>query len=252
MDDLWNDQPRQWLRSARKLLRLPASSDVGKISKLTSSLLSLATPHIRPSLIDSVIISYPALPGLYAEDISDVGHYLALPLRAGNHHYPPRSIVSAYAGYGMGLCSSYNNEEQCRDEGMALPVRSTLFVECTYVAILLHGTTMCEAYDLGDPDADISTHFFSSSETANEQIRTEITREKVMELVRRFLKHSPPPENITVLLVGDADMEAVREVVYSAVEDEGFKVNMLEPSDPGFVTARGAAELAWRALLLAK
>jgi hypothetical protein len=250
MEDLWNDQPRQWLRSARKLLRLPASSDVGKISKLTSSLLSLATPHIHPSLIDSVIISYPALPGLYAEDISDIGHYLALPLRAGNHQYPPRSIVSAYAGHGMGLCSSYTSKEQCRDEGMALPVRFTLFVEHTSVAILLHGTTMREAYDLGDPDADISTHCFSSSESADEKMRREIIREKVMELLRRFLKRSPPPENITVLLVGDADMKAVREVVYSAVEDEGFKVDMLEPSDPGFVTARGAAELAWRALLL--
>jgi hypothetical protein len=150
----------------------------------------------------------------------------------------------------MGLCSSYTNEEQCRDEGLALPVRSTIFVECTSVAILLHGTTMREAYDLGDPDVDISTHFFSSTETANEPMGREIIREKVMELLRRFLKPSPPPESITVLLVGDADMKAVREVVYSAVEDEGFKVNMLEPSNPGFVAARGAAELAWRALSL--
>jgi hypothetical protein len=155
----------------------------------------------------------------------------------------------------MGLCSSYTSEEQCRKEGLDLPVRSTIFVEYTSVSLLLHATTMREAYDLGDRDADISTHFFSLSRAAaDEPVRRDIVREKVMELLRRCFKRSPgppgPPESITVLLVGDTDMKAVRKVVYLAVKDEGFQVNMPEPSDPGFVTSRGAAELAFRALSL--
>jgi hypothetical protein len=143
MEDMWDDQPRQWLRSARKLLYLPASSNVRVLSTMTSSLLALATHIVPSSSVDSVMISFPALPGLYAEDISDTAHYLALPLRGGNHVYPPRSTVVAYAGCDMGLCTSYTDEEQCRKEGLDLSVRSVLLVEYTSVALLLHANT-CE------------------------------------------------------------------------------------------------------------
>jgi hypothetical protein len=126
---------------------------------------------------------------------------------------------------------------QCRKESLDLPVRSTLFVEYTSVSLLLHGTTMREAYDLGDPDADTSTHFFSSSETADEPVRREIVREKVMELLRGCFKRSPGPpgplESITVLLIENTDMEAVRKVVYSAVEDEGFSSQHAGTVGPG-------------------
>jgi hypothetical protein len=254
MEDIWEDQPRQWLRSIRKLLFLPASSDVGTLSKVISSLLTLAIPHIPTSSVESVLISYPALPGLYAEDVSDIAHYLSLPLRAGNHGYPPRSIASAYAGYGMGLCTSYTDEEECRREGLGLSVRSMLFMEYTSFALLLHATVMREANDLADPDVDTSTHFFSPSETADAVTRRNVVRENVQELLRRrfkrFLGPPEPPSTITVLLVGDVDTVAVHNAVYSAVEDEGFEVDMRESSDPGFVVSKGAAELAWRALSL--
>jgi hypothetical protein len=58
MDDLWDDQRRQWLRSARRILFLPASSDVRTLATLTSSLISLVKSHASAkSLIGSVIVT---------------------------------------------------------------------------------------------------------------------------------------------------------------------------------------------------
>ena len=226
------------------------------LSTLTSSLLALATHSISSSSVNSVMISFPTLPGLYAEDISDTAHYLALPLRGGNHGYPPRSTVAAYAGYNMGLCTSYTDKEQCRKEGLDLPVRSVLFVEYTSVALLLHATLMREASDLAEPDMDVSTHFFSLSETRDESVRGELVRDKVGELLRRRFKRFPgppePPKVITVLLVGGNDTVAVQEVIYSALKDEGLETDLHTLSNAAFVAARGAAELAWRALSLAR
>jgi hypothetical protein len=256
MEDLWDDQPRQWLRSARKLIFLPASSDVRTLSAITSSLISLAKKNTSPSLsVASVIITYPALPGLYAEDISDTALYLSLPILSGKHGYPPRTIASAYAGYGMGLCSSYLDEEKCRKEGLDLPVRSSILVDYSSTALFLHAQVIREAYDLGNPDTDLSVHFFSSqSDSAldNGMRRREI-RDRVSELLfrayKRFTGPLGPPEVISVLIVGETDMVGVSEAVYGAAVDEGFKVGMFL-SDAEFVAARGSAELAWRALSL--
>jgi hypothetical protein len=115
---------------------------------------------------------------------------------------------------------------------------------------------MREASDLADPDMDVSTHFFSLSETRDEAVRGELVRDKAVELLRRRFKRFPgppePPKVITVLLVGEDDMVAVQEVICSAVKDEGFEADLHALSNPGFVAARGAAELAWRALSLTR
>src|SRR5690242_9572916 len=103
MEDQWDDQPRQWLRDARKLLFLPASSDVHILSTVISSLLALVKDKATLSATP-VVIAYPALPGLYAEDIFDTRLYVSLAPLPGKHTYPPRSLVATYAGYGMGLC----------------------------------------------------------------------------------------------------------------------------------------------------
>ncbi|KAF1847838.1 uncharacterized protein K460DRAFT_333246 [Cucurbitaria berberidis CBS 394.84] len=263
MEDQWDDQPRQGFRSARKLIFLPASSDVRTLSTLTSSLISLAKSHASSSSIASVVISYPALPGLYAEDISDTALYCNLPLLYGNHRYPPRTIVSTYTGNRMGLCSSYTDEKQCRQEGLALPVRSVILVEYTSAAVLLHTMSMREANDLADPDTDLSIHYFSlgddqNSENVGRHTRRKSTREAVIELLRRRYKRLPeppwPPKVITVLLIGsprDIDIDGIYELVNGAVEEAGFEVEVFA-TNPRFVAARGAAELAWRALSLTK
>jgi len=255
MEDQWHDQPRQWLRSARKLVSLPASPDVSILSALTRSLLNIATAH-PPATIASVVISYPALPGLYAEDIADVGHYLSLPMLDGNHVYQPRSIVSAYAGYGMGLCSSYTDQARCRKEGLTLPVRPTLFIEYTSTALFLHFALMREAYDLADPDVYTYNYFFRPEDhtTPDAEERLRKLRTRIIQLLHRryslFSGNPEPSEVITVLLTGESSTSVVAESVERAVKSAGFEIDLFGPTYPEFTVARGASELAWRAFSL--
>jgi hypothetical protein len=225
---------------------------------MASSLISLAKARTQSISIASVVIAYPALPGLYAEDISDTAAYLSLPVLKGNHFYPPRTLVAAYAGYGIGLCSSYLDKRKCRDEGLEMPVRKTILVDYSSRALSLNVKNMRRAYDLGWECSDASSHFFPSSVDPSD--RTQQIRDSVAELLRRKYKGHPgpgppgPPEKITVLLLleGD-DVVGVKGAVKKAVEDEGFEVEVFGRSGMGdFVAARGAAELAWRALELSK
>jgi hypothetical protein len=258
MEDQWDDQPRQWLRSARKMVFLPASGDVRTLSTIVSRLTLIAKDSTSPSSsVASVVITYPALPGLYAEDISDTALYLSLPLLPGNHEYPPRTIAATYAGYGMGLCSSYLDGEKCRKEGLRLPGRPSILVDYSSAALFLHAQYMREAYDLGDPDTDMSVHFFPSGDhgVPDHVARRQDVRKSVSELLRRSYKRFPgppgPPKVITVLFIADTDMAGVSKSVLAAVQDEGFEVDMFF-REARFVAARGAAELAWRALSLAQ
>ncbi|EDU43281.1 hypothetical protein A1F94_013325 [Pyrenophora tritici-repentis] len=211
----------------------------------------MATSH-PPATVASVVISYPALPGLYAEDISDVGHYLSLPLLNGNHVYPPRSIVSAYAGYGMGLCKSYIDEAQCRKEGLTLPVRPTLFIEYTSTSLLLHLASMREAYDLADPETYTYPYFFRPGDPTDPDSEKRIRQLRVciIMLLHRRYATTEPPKLITVLLTGESATSAAAEAVDGAVKSAGFQIELFGPTYPEFTVARGASELAWRTFSL--
>ena len=247
MEETWNNQPRQFWRSVRKSVGLPASSDTGIVASMMKSLVALAEPTA------SVVISYPQLPGLYEEDIVNAAKHLNLPVLKGNHRYQPHTAVSTYAGHGMGLCASFTNKQKCTEEGLKLPVRHTLLVEYTRVALLLHSGSMREAYDLAWHHADIATSFNLGSAASAKPGHHDEIRELAIQLLRKRYQAFPvPPNVITVLVTGGArDVESPEflDVIKRSVEEAGFEAEMLS-SDPEHVSARGAAMLAWRALSL--
>jgi hypothetical protein len=122
---------------------------------------------------------------------------------------------------------------------------------------------MREAYDPADPDADTLACLSSlrdgqASEDKDEHGWRKEVRQMIMGLLHRryerWLGTPGPPNVITVLLTGDpedVDKGGLREVVKGAVEETEFEVDKFV-SNPKFVAARGAAELAWRALFLVK
>jgi hypothetical protein len=183
MDELWEDWPRQLLRSARKRIGLAASSDVAVLSRVLQQVLDLQSADLRISLgTNPVVISYPAMYGLSQEDIADAAAYLGLSKFSGNHNYQPCSIVAAYAGHGLGLCEDYRNLETCRQEGLALPVREVLLVEYTEHALFLHAKVMREAYELANRDNAIFTDFTLS------HIEVPRRADKIGQAVHQFLQ----------------------------------------------------------------
>ncbi|KAJ4293387.1 hypothetical protein N0V90_008670 [Kalmusia sp. IMI 367209] len=249
MEDQWDDQPRQFLRKMRKAVGLPASSDVAVLSSMMQKLVDIAEPS------SSTIISFPALPGLYQEDIADVATYLGIRVLEGNHHYPPHTITAVYAGHGMGLCESFTNEEKCTEEGLKLPVRQTLLVEYSEAALLLHVQSMREAYDLAWPDMDLATSFDLGNANPSEPDVFDKIRDLVTQLLSLRYGHFPqPPKGITVIMTGRPDRvsdSAFQRAITDGIEALGFEVDLLD-NNPDYIAARGAAELAWRALSLSE
>ncbi|KAF2677980.1 hypothetical protein K458DRAFT_349337 [Lentithecium fluviatile CBS 122367] len=263
MEDIWADWPRQNWRSFRESLFLPASANVGRLSKLTRSLIKLARAHAPSQPIVSVVISFPFLYGLYDEDAKDVASYLWLPELHGTHGAPPHTFAAAFAGHGMGLCTSYTDRDRCWEEGRKFPERSVLLVEYTATSILLSADFMHGVHGSGSRSGELSTYFSPSINERNGehdqgQTRSQVLRKMVLDLANGNFKRGPipgfpdPPKAVTVLLTGSPDdiaKDDVREVVMEAVKAADFDVEMFD-ENPEFVAARGAAELAWRALAL--
>lgn len=253
IEDLWNDWPRQTWRSTLKMVGLPASSDVATLSSMVKKLMKLAAPSSHGSP-PSVVISYPALPGLYQEDITDIGTYLSLPVVDGAHRYPPREAIAAYAGHGMGLCESFTNKEKCTLEGRELPVHEILLVEYTEAAMLLHSHVIREAMDLTGSYPRVVASFELGSKVTVGPEKLLLIRDLVMKFLRKEYPYRPtePGESIKVIMTGNAGSVSnieVQKAIENAVIELGWTADMTT-SLPEYVAARGAAELAWRAFTL--
>jgi hypothetical protein len=202
-----------------------------------------------------IIISYAGLPALYQEDIEDAAEYLKLRTLRSYYVYPPQEMVAAYAGYGMGLCEDYTNRTNCRQEEKGLPTREVLLVEYTEAALLLQCQTLRDAHPLGESYLYISASFELGSGNSAERGDTSKIRTLVMQLLRkRYHTFRLPSKDITIIMTGSPksveDSEA-RRVIKDAAETFGFEVNILS-TNPEYIAARGAAELAWRELILSK
>ncbi|PVH99181.1 hypothetical protein DM02DRAFT_485381, partial [Periconia macrospinosa] len=202
----------------------------------------------------SVIISYPGIPGLNQEDVADVATYLGIPVFEGNHGYPPHTITAAYAGYGMGLCKSFEDREKCWKEELNLPVRRTLLVESSDIALLLNGGYLEQAHEFGES----FTHFdFGYLDLAKSQLSdpegfAEI-RDSVTEVVRNmhFSPHDVRKE-FTVILTGSSSLvneNIFKKAVTDGIKKAGAEFELLDKR-PDYMASRGAAELAWRSFML--
>jgi hypothetical protein len=235
MEDMWDDWPRQLLRSARKKIGLPASSDVATVARLLTPILKLVAETDASPM--SALISFPAFRGLYQEDLDDVTTYLGLrKIRAGYERHP-HELVAAFAGNGLGLNTTDNNE--------TFPVRPTLLIEYTERALLLHHSWMDKAIELPAPHMQLQMSFDKgSNHDPSEQDLTEFI---LSFLYDEYVKALPPPvpKKVTMLITGSAQSLAdgrVERAARTAVGALGSTIEMFA-GNPEYMAARGAAEL---------
>ena len=235
MEDAWDDWPRQMLRSARKTVGLPASSDVAIVAKMLTPVLELVAETDESPV--STLISFPALRGLYQEDIIDAALYVGLRKIGDGYQRHPHELVAAFASNGLGLNAS-------DDEPNKFPVRPTLLVEYTEVALLLHHSWMDKAIEISWPHMQLQMSFDMGSNH-----RT--TEEDVRDFVLSFLYDEyeriggPIPKQVTILVTGSAQSLAdgkVDRAATVAVKALGSEIELFS-KNPEYMAARGAAEL---------
>ena len=250
MDDLWNDAPRRAWRSARKKLGLAASANVAVLAKMLKATARMAESELGSPV--SAIQSFPALLALYQEDIKDAAEHAGLRLLTTHSGLQLHELIAAYAGHGMGLSESGS---ECQTSA-GFPGCHTVIVEYTEDAFLLDGRPLDRAHDIANYEDDTRTSFDLGS-------RSSVTEEQVRDFVLEYLRKvyigytKRPwvfPEEITVMMTGSRDSvgrEEIRMATADAFSLFGTRAKMLY-SDPEFVAARGAAEIAWRTLLEAE
>jgi hypothetical protein len=232
---------------------MPASPEVEAISKMILDLITSAEHSCCEggARIETAVISYPGLVALYEEDILDAMNCQGLQVLPGKHRHLPREVVAAYAGYNLGLCESYTYKVKCLDEEVTMPIRWILHAEYTTRALVLQFVLLRTAVDfaVADIDAEASFELGSDYSRARDHVgRIQLLIHKV--LYDRFRVRGLPPDPILVILTGDKRSLRdgfVQQATAAAVTELKCSCRIVA-SKPEFIAARGAAELAWRAL----
>lgn len=232
----------------RKAIGFPASTDVAILAHMLEKILFY--PHTTPGRDRPIVISYPALQGLSERDILDAAAYLGINVLTGYHVDQPRTMIASYAGHGLGLCETYEDYETCTDEALKMPVRDVLVVEYTEHALMLHADTVWEAQTAGGFDVYSYSDFGLESRDTNGRYGVERIREAVARFMREryvgedFIGQS---DRMLVIMTGDGVRQEVTDMVVEQVREVCSEVEVLDQGHE-YVAARGAAELAWRAV----
>jgi hypothetical protein len=128
---------RDFKRQIRKLLGLPATSDVGELAKLLKPL-RRQTEIILGHKISAAVITIPHLAALYEEDLRDLFDYLGLTYLAGHPYWYGNRFCEAaatYAGNGFGLCSNFTDVRRCKIEEQDMPREYVLSITYTRSAL---------------------------------------------------------------------------------------------------------------------
>ncbi|KAJ8605716.1 hypothetical protein MRB53_041357 [Persea americana] len=245
-EEEWQDIPRQLSRRFRKAVGLAASSDVAIVGRSLRNLLVEAESKINQK-IRSAVITYPALPGLNQEQIQDAADYVGVHTIVGpNTPYQPKELYAAYAGHGMGLCKSFRNWTPCRAEGEMMPGQQVLLIELTPLALILHASIIREAKDLGWQAMYSARDYELGDSKSSTPAYGERLAAALISLLQNRYAYAQVPVKIVVIIVGEmADPKAISDVACAAVQQFG-STPVPYVSNPLFLPAIGAAELAWR------
>ncbi|KAI9855694.1 MAG: hypothetical protein M1813_009656 [Trichoglossum hirsutum] len=243
------DGPRRTKRDLRKSIGLPATDDVGVLSKLIRDLQLKAKSDLGIH-ISSAVISVSHLAALYQDDIREAFEYVGIEYVEPKNYFRPLfwETAAAYAGHGFGLCEHYTDPEACAAEEERMRLESILAVHYSRNALTTSLVVMSAATALWEPDyrhiEDFTLGYDAISGDESEEKYWNAVRDGLQALMIQH-KHYEHPSKI--ILTGDMALdETFTRVLKEAMVDVMGKVPPIFSSDPEFVAARGAAELRRR------
>lgn len=249
IDEEFDDWPRQMRRRLRKLLGFPASRDVGILSRLLDPLRKQVEERLGRR-VESAVVTFPNLVALYDEDILDAMEYAGLtplPTKNGRAGSPPHEASTAYAGYGLGLCSNYTDWFQCEEEEQQWPLRNVLTILYTKTAFVLYRDILRSAYQFFIPENG-SSNFNLRSNATHDNPAEEYYWETMREEILRLMVKSPYGIKVSqVIILGESALDAkFVQFIKSTLLEVQDELPEFFMTDPIFAAAKGAAEFAIR------
>ena len=246
---MYDDWPRQMRRRLRKLLGFPASHDVGILSRLLDPLREQVEERLGRK-VSSAIVTFPNLVALYDEDIVDAMDYAGLtPLHTkfGGVGSQPHEASTAYAGYGLGLCSNYTDWNQCDEEEKQRPLQQVLTILYTKTAFVLYRDMLRGAYQYYEPENGSSNFNLRSNSTHDnpaDEYYWETMREQILCLM---FKSAYGIKVSQVILLGESALGTkFLRFIKSTLLEVQEELPEFFMSDPVYAAAKGAAEFSIR------
>jgi hypothetical protein len=240
------DSARQTVRNTRKKLGLPSSGDVGTLSDMIHALRAQASNFVSEP-VSAAAISIPHLAGLYGEDLHDAFEYLSLvylEFFPFSNFRPIHASIAAYAGNGLGICADYRNAAACEEEELQIPSLFALSVSYTHTSLTTSQAHVSNAYYLEE------TPTLENLRLGYDARHEDSYWEAVRDMLQSPVVDSPVQRDISMVLIfGDASEKTkFREVLDEVVNDVlGGEPEIID-EQPEFSAAKGAAELAKRAI----
>jgi len=227
---------------------MPASQDVGFLTKVLSDLLARVEEYLGEP-VHSAGVTTPHLVALYQEDLQDAFEHVGLSFLK----FPVRYDIlyetsAAYAGYGYGLCSDYTDPAACRNVQQDMGSEVVMAVLYTRTALTISFSITKSAYYLYEPDnrhlSDFTLGYDARTLWA---IEGEYWNEVEWNLEKLMQENPYYKRPAKVLLMGDCvqDEEFIRRLE-GALSRQMADMPDISSQDSLFVAAMGAAELAKR------
>ncbi|KAH9991514.1 hypothetical protein F4779DRAFT_632020 [Xylariaceae sp. FL0662B] len=242
------DSARRTVRNTRKKLGLPSSGDVGTLSNMIQALRNQASKFVGEP-VSAAAISIPHLAALYGiRTLRDAFEYLSLAYLEFfpfSNFRPIHASIAAYAGNGLGLCGDYRDAAACEEEELHISSWFALAVSYTHTSLTASQAHVSNAYYLEETPTLENLRLGYDARHEEESYW-----EAVRDMLRSPVVDSPVQRNISMVLVfGDATEKLrFREVLEEVVEDVIGSEPEIVDQDPEFSAAKGAAELAKRAI----
>ena len=250
--DRLSDSTRQLKRKLRKFFGQPASVEVGVIAELMEYL-TFEVHYRTGRRVTQAAAAFPHLPGLYAEDISDVFDYLRIkevPYWGDGDQRQLMSSVAVWGGSGHGLCKDYLNATACRNEMIGMKPH-------LHWSIGLHDDALEQAAGFAYSfESDVQRLDMSSVDydmpfrRRDEDWYMIILERKLMTFIESIKGEWYIPgrsDGLVVQLYGQQKIgDRVVDVVNSALKKVWPRAHVVEVLDDLYIAAKGAAEWAKR------
>jgi len=233
-----------------KLLGRPATPDVGTLSVVMKGLRTKTEEKLGHS-IHAAVAASPNLRGLPKIDIDDALEYAGLTsLESESLGFwgPWRETAAAFAGSGMGLCTNYTDVSRCREEEMSFPTEDVIAISYSRQTLEVTRSEISVAQRPWERVTYID--WDGGLDALTQYPNTAMYWKRVRNVLREVARVFPSPFT-TLLLLGDSALnEVFLRVVRDALEEfqgaEFVDIRLATGSEPLYIAAKGAAELAKR------
>ncbi|PNY23692.1 Uncharacterized protein TCAP_06365 [Tolypocladium capitatum] len=246
--EYFDDQPRRAVRNALKKLGLPASYEVGVLAGVIQHLRSELELAYSIRISEAVFTSSHLL-GLYQDDLMDMADHVGIKYVTPKNQFKPIiwETAAAYAGYGLGMCEHWEDDDWCRKDFEDIPGITLLAVHYSRNALTVSLVPVRNAIGAFEPDFLHDENFTLGSDAISGYSHPEDYWSGVKDLLLYTMRTFPGfPKPDKIMITGDMAHENFMNFLEETITQYMGFVPPIISEEAQLAAAKGAAEFMRR------